>query len=107
MLLNPIPIDDFQGKDVTVNWQFYNGFDPKGQFWTDSNALGMVKREIEKVNTGLASLDNSVSPNYKTISGNFYPVDSAIVMRDQSNQSSLQVTIMNDRPQAGSADLTA
>lgn len=46
VLLNTVPIDDFQGKDVTVNWQFFNGFDPKGQFWTDSNALGMVKREI-------------------------------------------------------------
>lgn len=53
------------------------------------------------------SLDNSSSPNYKTISANYYPVDSAIVMRDQSGQSSLQVTVMNDRPQGGAADLTA
>lgn len=67
-----------------MNWQFFNGFDPKGQFWTDSNALGMVKREIQKINSGLESLDNATTPNYKTISGNFYPVDSAIVMRDQS-----------------------
>jgi hypothetical protein len=27
--LNPIPIDDGKGKDVTVNWQFFNGFNPK------------------------------------------------------------------------------
>ena len=38
-------------------------------------------------------------------SGNFYPVDSAIMMRDQ-NKSNLQVTVMNDRAQAGTADLT-
>ena len=67
-----------------MNWQFFNGFDPKGLFWTDANALGMVKREIQKVNSGMASLDNQTYPNYKTISANFYPVDSAIVMKDQS-----------------------
>lgn len=68
--------------------------------------MGMVKRGIVKVNAGLDSLDNVTTPNYKTISANFYPVDSAIVMRDQSGQSQLQVTVMNDRPQGGSADLT-
>jgi hypothetical protein len=28
--LNPIPINDFIGKDVTMNWKIYNGFDPVG-----------------------------------------------------------------------------
>lgn len=37
------------------------------------------------------------------ISGNFYPVDSAIAIRD--NAKGHQVTIMNDRAQGGSADL--
>ena len=80
--LNPIPIDDGKGKDVTVNWQFFNGFNPKSTFWTDSNGLGMVKRDLIKYNTGMAKLDNSNLSNYKTISDNYYPVDSAIVMRD-------------------------
>lgn len=97
VLLNPINVDDFQSKDLTVNWQFYNGFDPKGRFWTDSNALGMVKRHIQKVKTGYAPLDKSPLPNYKTISANFYPVDSALCMRDQSGQSTIQVNLMNDR----------
>ena len=39
------------------------------------------------------------------VSGNFVPVETAIMMRDQ-NQSNIQVTVMNDRMQAGSADLT-
>lgn len=39
--LNPIPHADMQPKDVTVNFKMYNGFDPKGQFWTDSNTLEM------------------------------------------------------------------
>lgn len=42
----------------------------------------MVKRELVKINTGMAILDNSNLSNYKTISGNYYPVDTAIVMRD-------------------------
>jgi len=37
--LAPIPIDDDQGKSVTVNWKFFDNFDPKGEYWTDSNAL--------------------------------------------------------------------
>lgn len=39
------------------------------------------------------------------ISGNYYPVPYAISMRDFSNGSNLQVTIMNDRAQGGAADL--
>ena len=39
------------------------------------------------------------------ISGNFFPVDSAIMMRDH-NKSNIQVTVLNDRAQAGTADLT-
>ena len=45
----------------------------------------MVKRELIKYNTGMAKLDNSNLSNYKTISDNYYPVDSAIVMRDKSS----------------------
>lgn len=37
-------------------------------------------------------------PTYKNISRNLYPVDSAIAMRDFQANSSIQVTIMNDRP---------
>ena len=39
--LAPIPILDFKGRDVTVNWKFYNGFSANGTFWTDSNSLEM------------------------------------------------------------------
>jgi hypothetical protein len=58
----------------------------------------MIKRELIKINTDMPSLDNSSLSNYKTISGNYFPVDTAIVMRDNSNKSNIQVTIMNDRP---------
>lgn len=35
---------------------------------------------------------------------NFYPVTSAIAMKDEKRR--IQVTVMNDRSQAGTADLT-
>ena len=42
--------------------------------------------------------------NFATIAANYFPVDSAIAVRDA--KSSLQVTIMNDRAQGGAADLS-
>jgi len=42
---------------------------------------------------------------FNDIAGNYFPVDYAISMRDFSGNTSLQVTIMNDRAQGGSADL--
>lgn len=45
--LNAIPISSInQGKDIIVNWRLFNGFDPKGKFWTDSNSLMMIERNI-------------------------------------------------------------
>jgi len=37
----------------------------------------------------------------ETVSGNMYPVTSAIYVRDPA--SDLQLTVMNDRPQAGTS----
>jgi hypothetical protein len=42
----------------------------------------MIKRELTLVNTGMTKLDNTNIANYKTISGNYFPVDTAIAMRD-------------------------
>lgn len=70
----------------------YNGFTPNKTFWTDSNSLVMLKRQIKDYG----------APEY-TISGNYYPINSAIAMR--STSSNLQVTVMNDRAQGGAADL--
>lgn len=84
--LAPIPIADSKSKDITVNWKMYNGFKANKTFWTDSNALEMQQRDIKD----LPRID-------QTIAGNYYPVTSAIAMRDHQANSSIQVTIMNDR----------
>lgn len=104
--LNQIPIADYHGKDVIVNWRLYDDFDPRGVFYTDSNAAEMVKREKYYLKANMSSLNlrQKDHPNFQTISGNYYPVDSAIAMRDEAKK--IQVTVMNDRAQGGSADLT-
>lgn len=97
--LSPVPVsNDKQGKDVTVNWKMYDGFNANKTFWTDSNGLEMQKRVLNYRPTF------DVATNTKqNISSNFYPVTSAIAMRDVN--SSRQVTVMNDRCQAGSAEI--
>lgn len=56
----------------------FDGFDPKGKFWTDSNALGMVERNLGQKE----SYSHKSKVNY--IPSEYYPVTSAIAMRDQN-----------------------
>ena len=75
-----------------------DGFDAQGKFWADSNSLQMIEREVNK------RKDFTIAEKHSNISSNYYPVDSAIAIRDTNK--SLQVTVMNDRPQGGSADIS-
>ena len=72
--LNTIPIDDSEAKDIIVNWKMYNGFNANKTFWTDSNAMEMQERNVEY----LSRPEHSIPLNY-------YPVTSAIAMRDASS----------------------
>jgi len=83
--LNSIPIEDKTSKDVIVNWKMYDGFDPKGEFYTDSNGLEMVKRVINPQSW----FDYTISNNRSDIAQNYYPIDSAIAMRDASEGAKL------------------
>lgn len=73
--LSEVPVDKY-AKDITVNWRFFDGFETNKTFWTDSNGLEMQERRL------------NFNPNYnwyndkQNISNNYYPVDSAIAMRD-------------------------
>jgi len=72
-----------------VNWKFFDGFEANRTFWTDSNGLEMQERRLD------------YNPKYnwysdkQNISSNYYPVDSAIAIRDLKKNR--QVTVMNDR----------
>lgn len=103
--LNGINIHDNVGKEVTINWQFED-FEDDGKFWTDSNGMEMQ----ERIKDHRFSYDLDLS-GQQNISWNYYPVNSAIAMRNQVKNGTftdkgVQVTIMNERSQAGSATLT-
>lgn len=87
--LNGIPVDgDKKGKDVTVNWRLGDEFDSNSTFWTDSNGLEMQERILNYRPTWEYSGEQNISSNY-------YPVASAIAMRDTTTKR--QVTVLNER----------
>ena len=101
--LNDLPIKrDKIGKDVMVDWAFLDGFDTDKKLWIDANSLQMADKKL------FYRKEYPYRTN-STISANFYPVTSAIVVRDDKSPKfkglDRQITIMNDRPQAGSAGL--
>ena len=71
--------------------------DYKPIFYTDTNGLEMIQRKIDKFN--YMEMENV------SIAGNFYPVTSAISIKDENNYDPNIVTIFNDRPQAGTGIL--
>ena len=95
--LNPIPFEDGLGKDVTVNWRLFDGFNINRTFWTDSNGLEMQERRIKDVPMHKKIVDDKTEVNQYTIASNYMPVDSAIAVRDQQQGRNVQVTVMNER----------
>lgn len=87
--LSEVPVNDNVGKDVTINWRMFDGWDSNQTFWTDSNGLEMQERRI------------NYNPRFEwnkdknNITGNYYPVDSAIAIRD--NAKKRQATVLNTR----------
>ena len=75
------------GKEVVVTWKSPNVVHGN-IFYTDSNALEMQRRELGKRPTF------NVTTNEKH-SSNFYPVNSAITVVNETTN--LQLTVMNDR----------
>jgi catechol 2,3-dioxygenase-like lactoylglutathione lyase family enzyme len=79
----------------------YDNFDANKTFYTDTNGLEMYKRIVNHYDNFVFNGDGKTTQN---ITNNFYPVDSAIAMRDVNKNR--QITVMNDRSQAGSAELS-
>ena len=91
MYLGGLPNDN-QGREVTVNWKSYD-INNNQTFYTDSNGLEMQKRILNY----RPSFNFS---SFEQVSGNYYPVNSAIAIVDETKQ--LQMTVLNDRSQGGS-----
>ena len=70
-------MSDKQGKNIVVNWHF-DDFESNKTFWTDSNGLEMQKRILNHRETF-----KYITP--QNISANYYPVTTAIALRDFSS----------------------
>ena len=78
-----------------VDWSFLDGFDSDDKLWVDANSLQMIDKKLyTRKEYGYIS--------YMPVSANFYPVTSAIAIRDNKTEKfkglDRQITIMNDRP---------
>lgn len=82
-----IPYDRFIGHEVTVNF-LAPEIDNQGIFYTDSNGLAMQKRVLNYRPTWNLEL-----PKHQNITANYYPVGSAIVIRDDE----WQLSVLNSR----------
>ena len=94
ILLNEIPVGKFvgqrnsteilaeteyeRGKDVVIDWEFLDGFDSDNNLWIDSNGLDMVSKKLWERKEFQAKKTNNVASN-------FYPVTSAIAIRDKNS----------------------
>jgi Glycosyl hydrolases family 38 C-terminal domain len=68
-------------------------FDNNQTFYTDSNGLEMQKRILNY-------RESYDFLSFEQVSGNYYPINSAIAIVDESQN--LQFTVLNDRSQGGS-----
>lgn len=91
--VGPIPIADGMGKEVITRWS--STLKSNATFFTDANGRDRQKR----VRNYRPSWNLTVTD---PVSGNYYPVNSAILVRDQ-NVSGNQLTILTDRSQGGSS----
>jgi len=82
--------------EVTINWQAYT-LQNLGVFYTDANAYKMIKRRARDIHH-----EDEFNEYFReTVSANFYPVTSGIVIEDTSHGTALAV--INDKPQAGAS----
>ena len=85
------------GIEMIVEFKIVN-FHNGGIFFTDSNGLGMIKREHADQKSGYKGTMGSDSK----VTENYYPVTSAIQIIDIDDPTR-QLLVMNDRTQGGSS----
>eukprot|EP00899_Mesostigma_viride_P025314 jgi/Mesvir1/5968/Mv00723-RA.2 len=81
--IGPVPTEDDNGKEV-VSILTSSIHNEDKSFWTDSNGRDMIKRVVNHRDTWELDVTEPVA-------GNFYPVNSAAVLRDDTTQLSVLV----------------
>jgi len=96
VVLFGLPTTPTHGHEVVVTFES-SSIKNNGKFYTDSNGLGMQERILNY----RPSYNVSIADGGLNITANYYPVVSAIAIRDPVTNKSM--TVMNDRSQGGSS----
>ncbi|CAG2256090.1 LAMAN [Mytilus edulis] len=88
--VGPIPVSDMNGKEVIS--RFSTDLATKGVVYTDANGREILQRKRNHRDTW-----NFTSK--EPVSGNYYPVNSRIYLRDETKK--VQFTVLTDRSQGG------
>ena len=102
--VGPVPIDDGMGKEVIS--RFSTNLTSSGYFLTDSNGRDMLRRR--RCSTKEGDIDTECRPSVpkynvtEPVAGNFYPINSAIVISDEL-KASASFGVAVDRAQAGAS----
>lgn len=98
--LNSLPDIYLNGYEVVSVFQAVDDFDNNGEFWTDSNGLEMQRRQLN-YRSYYNITDRVYSITNLNITANYYPINSAISMKEHLGMR--QFTVMNDKSQGGSS----
>jgi lysosomal alpha-mannosidase len=93
-VVGPIPVEDKTGKEIVS--RFDSNLTSNGVFYTDANGRQIMKR----VRNFRPTWNYTIT---EPISGNYYPVNSRIFLRDEKQD--IQMTVLNDRSQGGSSSV--
>jgi len=93
-VVGPIPVDDKIGKEVIS--RFDSNLTTNGVFYTDANGRQVLKRVRNYRPTWNYTITEPTS-------GNYYPVNSRIFIRDEKQN--IQMTVLNDRSQGGTSPI--
>jgi hypothetical protein len=75
--MNEVPIKfDKTGKDILVDWYMLDNFDSGKKMWIDANGLQMIDKELMHRKEYTYKSNNTISANY-------YPVTSAIAIKNE------------------------
>eukprot|EP00520_Triparma_pacifica_P000419 CAMPEP_0118651598 /NCGR_PEP_ID=MMETSP0785-20121206/10870_1 /TAXON_ID=91992 /ORGANISM="Bolidomonas pacifica, Strain CCMP 1866" /LENGTH=1069 /DNA_ID=CAMNT_0006544059 /DNA_START=1283 /DNA_END=4492 /DNA_ORIENTATION=+ len=88
--VGPVPTDDNIGKEIVT--RFETDIKNDGVFYTDSNGREFLERKLNYRPTW----DMEV---FQPIAGNYYPVNAAIYIEDETSS----ISLLNDRTQGGAS----
>ncbi|CAN7943346.1 unnamed protein product, partial [Ixodes pacificus] len=91
-VVGPIPVNDSLGKEIVT--RFDTDLKSDGDFYTDSNGREILQRRLNYRPTWPLI-------NVEPVSGNYYPVNSRIYLKDKARN--IQFTVLTDRSQGGSS----